>query len=49
MKSQLAASFGGVADRERKHPVKRHPGYEVSGHPGYEVSGPPGGGLTGCS
>ena len=40
MKSRLVASFGGVADRESKHHVKRRRGYEAPRHPS--------GGLTGC-
>ena len=33
MKSRLAASFGGVVDRERKHLGKKASGYEIPGHP----------------
>ena len=39
MKSQLAASFGGVADRERKHRDKKASGYEIPGHPGKGMVG----------
>ena len=31
MKSRLAASFGGVVDRERKHLGKKSSGYEIPG------------------
>ena len=41
MKRRLVASFGGVADRKRKHLGKKASGIWVSGHPG--------GGLTGRS
>ena len=39
MKSRLEASFGGVADRERKRLGKKASGYEIPGHSGRGMAG----------
>ena len=39
MKSRLAASFGGVANQEKKHLDKKAFGYEIPGHLGGGLAG----------